>query len=175
MATYYLCLRADGADRANGLFTENPTGAKTSRYWLKGSKQRFADTYVPQLNSNAHGPSADQVAFGIELRNWLNASVDKIYVISAQKRSPAGSGATKATNSSPLTRGGDRLAFIEVHHPETKTLNGRNYSIAGPYSLVNGGPPSTTSGYEVAVVAIVKEGKTYYQFSYDPEMDVNNG
>lgn len=174
MATYYLCLRADGADRANGLFTENPTGAKTSRYWLKGSKQRFADTYVPQLNSNAH-KKADQVGFGIELRNWPNASVDKIYVISAQKRSPAGSGATKATNSSPLTQDAKRLAFIEVNNPGTKTLNKRQYYVAGPYSLVNGNKRGTTSGYEVAVVAIVKEGKTYYQFSYDPEMDVRNG
>jgi hypothetical protein len=178
MRTYYLCVTASFANRNTGVFDED-SGFTLNRIWVyeEGGSAHLADTGNPPPLKNKDHPDADKVSFGVELKGWTGSPALSISVAAAPKTNPQHNSALKAQIASPFLINNKRTCLIQGQPTINKMFFDRNYTVLDPpFVLAKDVGTNLRSAYEIMVVAKVSEaGGNSFEFSYDPEMDVDNG
>jgi hypothetical protein len=181
---WYFCLTPDfsAANRSKGLFLPNtvPTN-NDNRFWynLAAAAPVQVPPDQPPALAQSQNPGRDKVGFAIEVTQNITPgvddySVDAITLFSSTDENPRRPGATAATQASPFKQG-SAVACIKSGAPGwILQIAGRTYYALGPFPVAKDGARNDTSSYELDVAAQVSRGVRSYQFSYDPEMDVDN-
>jgi hypothetical protein len=174
ISVWSFCLNPDWENRQLGLFIPNPFLGHSQRFWhnnLSGNTRSPSRPPSPRQNGARPPAVPDQVAFGI--REDTPYTVENIMV----DCSPRGNGG--AGQASPFRNGAGSLICTLSRAPDATgvAINGDDYSLIGP-ERVFADPtfPSGDSRYELTIVAVLRDRTTgdLFEFSYDPEMDVNN-
>jgi hypothetical protein len=179
MGDWTLCHTPDWANKANGLFLSNPSFSHTNRFWhLRSTGDTQSPSDPPTLHQQAN-TTPDQVWFGIEIDapGAARYTVTDITVDAAAKSRHAG-------QASPFRDPAGTNLVCAVSGPAGPVLNvvtsggaTRFYQTIGPIQLFQDPTqPLDISEYELTVVATLQDAVTgdSFQFSNDPEMDVDN-
>ena len=178
MGQWYLCLTPDWARNASGLFRFNSPipGTLDFRFWHNVGNglpdQALGNPPAPNHQASAN---PDQVYFAIEATP--PAAPDFRVTNILVSCSPKGNGG--ANQASPFRDGGKVDCAFNRAPAGPVVFNGRNYFEIGPLDVFQdpGSIGGGRSRYELTVVATVEDLSnpgTYYEFSLDPEMDVQN-
>jgi len=171
ISIWSFCLNPDWANRELGLFVPNPFLGHSHRFWHNNVSGKTQSPSRPPSPRQANAADPDQVAFGI--REDGAYTVENIMV----DCSPRGNGG--AGQASPFRNGSGSLICTLSRPPDDTgvAINGNNYSLIGP-EMVFADPtfPSGDSRYELTIIATLRDRTSgdLFEFSYDPEMDVNN-
>jgi hypothetical protein len=180
MADWTLCHTPDFGNKGSGLFLSNPGSNHNNRFWhLRSNGNTQSPSNPPVLHQQAN-TTPDQVWFGIEIDPPPGSgryTVTGITVDSSAKSRHAG-------QASPFRdpTGTNLVCMISgplgpVLTVTTPSGASRFYQTIGPIQLFQDPTqPAGISEYELTVVATVQDAVTgiSYQFSNDPEMDVDN-
>jgi hypothetical protein len=174
MAELYLCLTPDWEVKETGLFRQNTRGQANFRFWRNHTDGLEHGLTTPPMAKNKEHRNPDTIAFAIEATpaNDPDFKVTKIQVTCA----PKGNGAKQA---SPFKDEAGRVdCSLEIPTDGPVVIGERKFYISQGFNVHRDqGSGLARSKYELLIVVTAEDLRnpgTSYEFSIDPEMQVDN-
>jgi hypothetical protein len=169
MPVWSLLLNPDWDNKELGLFLPNPRGSHPNRFWQNDETGETRSPSRPPAPHQIGASRPDQVTVGI--LEDARYTVENIMLDCSARGNGAG-------QASPFRNdAGDLVCTISEEPTRSMSTTGGVYDIIQPRRVFRDPSfPSGPSRYELTIVATLREKATdrRFQFSYDPEMDVDN-
>ncbi len=167
---WQLCLNPDWDNRARGLFVQNTGGNHDNRFWKHRATGEERSPSRPPAPRQAGAADAEQAA--ILIREGAPYTITEIMVDCSARGNGAG-------QASPFRDGGGNLVCTIFDAPTARgvQIGTDRYSQIGPFDVfVDPAFGNGHSRYELTIVARLEDNATneVFEFSYYPEMDVDN-
>src|SRR5262249_15658181 len=173
---FYFCLTPDFQNK-NGLFLSNPG----DQFWYNATTGTVVGPPAnPPHLKHSGTATKDQVGFAIEVTQTGSQddyTVDDITIsYTIRQGAVCLPSSTPATVASPFRNGNNSIVCQQSGKPVSKNLmiNGRKFKTTKLFDVHVDGSVNSVSAYEISLVAAVSNSGDSFEFSADPEMEVDN-